>query len=148
MENHMAIRAVQDQNDARGTARLLARTAKRTLEHPTDSAGGRVALAGLFRLIKAYRSHELMGFEYQPRHEQALEGMTIVWQGESHVADLRTALNSALVETYQGTTEDAALESVERVLRSAAKKQPAEASELQQTTQFLGVLVQKLEASA
>lgn len=144
----MAIMAMQDQNDARGTARLLARTAKRTLEQSSDSTGSKVALAGLFRLIKAYRSHGLDGFEYQPRHEKALEGMTIVWQGESHVADLRAALNAALLETYQGETQDAALESLERVLRSAAKKQQAEPAELLQTTQFLGVLVQKLEASA
>jgi hypothetical protein len=138
--------AVQDQNDARGTARLLASTAKRTIEESTDTPGSRVALGGLFRLLKAYRSHRLAGFEYQPRRDPGLEGMTIVSPAESHVGDLRSALNSALGEIYTDTDQDAALESLERVLRSVANKKPPQPDELQRTTAFLGSFLQKLEA--
>lgn len=142
----MPIMAVQDQNDARGTARLLASSAKRSIEGRRDTPGSRVALGGLFRLLKAYRSHRLAGFEYQPRRENALEGMMIVSPTESHVGDLRSALDGALTEVY-GANQDAALESLEQVLRSIAKEGQAEPQDLQRTTQFLGSFLQKLEAA-
>ena len=143
----MPIMAVQDQNDARGTARLLASTAKRSLEESSDTPGSKVALGGLFRLLKAYRSHRLVGFEYQPRHDLGLEGMTIVPAGESHVGDLRTALDSALEEVYQDTDQDVALEALEQVLRSVANKTQPEPYELRRTTEFLGSFLQKLQAA-
>ncbi len=143
----MAIMAVQDQNDARSTARLLASSAKHSIEEFSDSPGSRVALAGLFRLLKAYRHHRLAGFEYQPRHEHVLEGMTIVSPAESHVTELRTALDGALDAVYQGTDQDEALESLEQVLRSVAGKQPTDPDELRRTAEFLQAFLHKLEVT-
>lgn len=143
----MPIMAVQDQNDARGTARLLASTAKRSIEESRDTPGSKVALGGLFRLLKAYRSHRLAGFEYQPRHDHGLEGMTITPAGESHVGDLRSALRGALDEVYRDTDQDTALRALEQVLRSVANKEQLEPQELRRTTEFLGSFLQKLQAA-
>jgi hypothetical protein len=140
----MAIMAVQDQNDARGTARLLAYEAMRSIEErDSKTAASRVALSGLFRLLKAYRAHRLAGFEYQPRRDNAYEGMTIVPAGESHVGELRSALHDALAEVY-GQNQEEGLEALEQVLRAVAQEAQAEPREVERTTEFLGSLLRKL----
>lgn len=141
----MPIMAVQDQNDARGTARLLAYEAMRSIEErDARTAASRVALSGLFRLLKAYRAHRLAGFEYQPRRDTAYEGMTIVPAGESHVSELRCALGGALVEVYGQNREEEGLEALEQVLRAVAREAQAEPQEVRRTTEFLGSLLRKL----
>ncbi|HEY0013826.1 MAG TPA: hypothetical protein VGB79_13365 [Allosphingosinicella sp.] len=136
--------AVQDQNDARGTARILAGEAMRSIEAcEATSAASRVALSGLFRLLKAYRAHQLSGFEYQPRRDHAYEGMSIAPGGESHVGELRLALERALTEVY-GQKPDEGLNAIERVIRAVAVEARPDTAELTQTTRFLGCFLQKL----
>jgi hypothetical protein len=141
----MPIMAVQEQNDARGTARLLAFEARRSIEErDAKTAASKVALSGLFRLLKAYRAHRLAGFEYQPRRDTAYEGMSIVPAGESHVVDLRCALGGALTEVYGQDREEEGLDAMEQVLRAVASDAQAEPQEVRRTTDFLGSLLRKL----
>ncbi len=144
----MSIMAAQDLNDARGAARLMATAARRSIEERRAStAASRVALGGLFRLLKAYRAHRLAGFAYQPRREGPQEGMAIVSPGESHITDVRDALQRALAEVY-GDNEEVGLESIEAVLRAVATDNSLEPNDVQRTSCFLGSLVKKLEAAA
>jgi hypothetical protein len=149
----MSIMAAQDLNDARGAARLMATAARRSIEERSIeeraaiSPASKVALGGLFRLLKAYEAHRLAGFAYQPRREGPQEGMAIVSPGESHIDAVRDALQRALAEVY-GENEAAALASIEAVLRDLAGKGSSEPDAVERTSFFLGTLVQKLEAAA
>jgi hypothetical protein len=137
--------AVQDLDDARGTAWILASAAKRSIEQrQAATPSGKVALGGLFRLLRAYRAHRLAGFAYQPHRDQTQEGMAIISPGESHVEELRGALQGALAEVY-GDNQDAGLAALEHVLRTVAKEADPEPQEVERTSEFLGSFLRKLE---
>ncbi|HEX8062523.1 MAG TPA: hypothetical protein VF535_04840 [Allosphingosinicella sp.] len=144
----MSIMAAQDLNDARGAARLMAMAARRSIEEQgASTAASRVALGGLFRLLRAYRAHRLAGFAYQPHREGSQEGMAIVAPGESHITAVRDALQRALAEVYEND-EEIGLESVEAVLRAVASENRLEPNDVRRTSCFLESLVEKLEAAA
>jgi hypothetical protein len=116
----MPIMAAHDQNDARGSARWLASTARRGLEEPPYASSHVSALNNLFRLLEAYRAHRFAGFDFEPRSARGPEALTLLPAVERHIVDLRVALDRAFDEVYQGQDRDQAVTSVEDVLRAAA----------------------------
>jgi hypothetical protein len=116
----MPIMAAHNQNDARGSARVLATTVKRCIEEDYAPTRHKSALNNLYRLLEAYRAHHFVEFEYQPRSPRGPEALTLLPPPERNVLELRTALDRAFDHVYHGRPLDEAVESVENVLRSIA----------------------------
>ena len=140
----MPIMAASDQNDARGSARVLANLVIKSIEGPRARDFNIAALNNLFRLLEAYRSHRFVGSEYEPRSARGPEVLTLLPPTERHVADLRRALSDALDVAYKGEHHEDALNSIENVLRSAAKKEPAREEERRRASAFLRAFVENL----
>ena len=114
----MPIMAAHDQNDARGSARVLATTAKRCIDSELAPSRYVGVINNLYRLLEAYRTHRFTGYEYEPRSERGPEALTLMPNADRHVLDLRAALEHALGEVYRDEHPDRAVESIEGVLRS------------------------------
>jgi len=110
--------AAHDQNDARGSARVLALTAKKCLDETYEPSKHRSTLNSLYRLLEAYRSHGFLGFEYEPRAPRGPEALTLLPRAERNVADLRLAFDRAFEEVYRERERGEAVQLVENVLKS------------------------------
>ncbi|MBR0794002.1 hypothetical protein JQ615_01220 [Bradyrhizobium jicamae] len=145
----MPIMAAHDENDARGSARVLASNVRKSIENAGGPPRHVSALNNLYRLLEAYRSHRFIGFEYQPSSPRGPEALTLLPPAERHVLDLRVALDRALEQAYQGLERDAALDQVEKVLRAVAYPQKGialEAKEKNQVSEFLRFFIDNLYA--
>ncbi len=60
----MPLMSVVDRSDARASARVLAKTAKRCIDGELAPDTHRVALNNVFRLLKAHNAHGFVGYEY------------------------------------------------------------------------------------
>src|SRR6266481_5845413 len=116
----MPIMAAHDQNDARGSARVLAATVKKCIEEDYAPSKHKSALNNLYRLLEAYRAHRFVVFEYEPRSARGPEALTLLPPPERNVVELRMALDRAFENVYRGRALDEAVDSVENVLRSIA----------------------------
>lgn len=115
----MPIAASSEQNDARGSAWLLAHMAKDFLEHPQPVASGAPVVSNMQRLLEAYRAHGFYGFDYRPRADTQAEAFSLLPPAERRVRDVKEALDTAFAAAY-GSNKDASLK-VTGVLNSMAK---------------------------
>lgn len=143
----MPIMAANDQNDVRGSARVLASTAKKSIEEDLASSRYVSALNNFYRLLEAYRSHRFIGFEYEPRSARGPEALTLLPPMDRNVVDLREALDLAFKEIYGDQDWNAAVDSVENVLRSAAfpeKEASAPKYDRERASAFLKTFIDNL----
>ena len=143
----MPIMAANDQNDARGSAVVLANTAKRCVDAVQAPAKHVAALNNLFRLLEAYRSHRFLGFEYEPHAARGTESLTLLPPMERHVLDLRDALDKAIGDVYSDEDKNSALDSIENVLRSVAypeKSLTSKESDRTRVSTFLETFIHNL----
>jgi hypothetical protein len=145
----MPIMAANDQNDVRGSARVLATTALACIERAHATPRHVPVLNNLYRLLEAYRSHGFLGFEYEPRPARGPEALTLLPSVERHVGDLKAALDVAIGQVYQDEDKDRAVESIENVLRSIAypdRKDVAADKDRRRASEFLGKFIDNLYA--
>jgi hypothetical protein len=112
--------AAHDENDARGSARVLASNVRKSIDNLDGPPKHLSALNNLYRMLEAYRSHRFLGFEYEPSSPRGPEALTLLPPAERHVLDLRVALDRALDHVYGDTEREQALDLVENVLRAVA----------------------------
>lgn len=143
----MPIMAVQDQRDARGTAWVLASTARRCIDEYSYEPADKVALNGVFQLLKAYKVHRLVAFEHEGRSPRPEAGLPAIPATERHIPGLRRALSAALNTAYGDKAEDEAIEVVETVFRLLARKEAAEPEHIRRTSAFLDCFVRNLQAA-
>lgn len=114
----MPIMAADDQNDARGSARILAATVRKGIEDEYAPSKHKSAFNNLYRLLEAYRAHRFVGFEYQPRSARGPEALTLLPPPERNVVELRLALDRTLDDVFNDRANG--IKSIENVLRSIA----------------------------
>lgn len=119
----MPIAAVQEYNDVRSSARLLARAATESLS--SDRAFERkVEMNNVYRLLEGYRAHAFSGLDGQDDgNADEVEVVTLLPAPERHFGDVRAALGLALRESF-GDVADA-IERVEAVIRAASYPEKA-----------------------
>ena len=128
LEKQMPITAAQEQNDARGAVRLLAKAAKDFIGDEPVALDKEVALNNVYRLLEAYKAHAFFGLEVPAVHfpGDTAETLTLLPPVERHVRDVRDALDHALSTTFGEQSAEQALELVEHVLRAVAYPQEHE----------------------
>lgn len=117
----MPIMAAQDQNDARGTVRLLATAAKDFLGDSAIALDRDVTLNNVYRLLEAYRTHPFFGLEVPLKStDDTPEALTLMPPPERHVDDVHDALQDALGASFKNSTPHESLDLIERVLKALA----------------------------
>jgi hypothetical protein len=146
----MPIMAAHDERDARGPARLIAVTAKQCIEEAKATSTEVPALNNVFRLLEAYRSHRFVGYDFEPRSSRGPEALTLLPSSDRHVLELRDAIGEAIEAVYGSGDTDAAIRSIEGVLRSVAypAKQTSVKEERDRASRFLGVFIEHLYPAA
>lgn len=115
----MPIAALNEQNDARGSAWLLARMARDSIDRPGSSPVNKPAMNSLYRLLEAYKEHGFFGFDHQPNGPATAESFTLNPPAERGFAQLKAAFAAAVEDAFgRGSTPDQAIASVEEVLES------------------------------
>jgi hypothetical protein len=143
----MPIMAAHDENDARGSARVLASAVRKCILGADGARKNLSSLNNLYRMLEDYRSHGFVGFGYEPPATRGPEALTLLPPTERHVLDLRVALDRALDEAYRGTNKEDALDNVERVLKSVAYPVPnsnVAEDDKRKVSAFLGVFIDQL----
>ena len=115
----MPIMSAQQQNDARGTTRLLALAASDSIRNASSAGSREVVLNNMYRLLEAYRVNTFFGLEPQakPFPSRATEMISLLPRAERHVKDVRIALEKALAVVFPGQPKDEAIGTIEKVLR-------------------------------
>ena len=145
----MPIMAAQDQNDVRGSTRVLASTAKRYIAHPPVDDRHVPAMNGVFRLLKVFRASRLQGYEYQPGIDRGPDAVYMLQTPSRHVAELRDALDRALSSAAGDRGQDVTIEAIQNVLRSSASKgDDIDDDGRRTTTEFLDSLLVQLTPAA
>jgi hypothetical protein len=143
----MPIMAAHDQNDARGSARVLATTVRKCIEEDYNPSRHKSALNNLYRLLEAYRAHRFGGFDYEPRSARGPEALTLLPPAEQNVVELRMALDQAFDNVYNGRVDEA-VDSIENVLRSIAypkmTRAPIESVDRERVSAFLKSFIENL----
>ncbi|MBD8471557.1 hypothetical protein [Sphingomonas sp. CFBP 8765] len=112
----MPVMAVADQNDARGSAQVLARTARKCIDGTLQASTHRIALNNIYRLLHAYRSHGFAGYSYASRTLRGPEALTLMPTPDRRVYLLADALERALSETYGNVPGGAVFDELDRVI--------------------------------
>jgi hypothetical protein len=115
----MPIMSAQQQNDARGTARLLALAARDSIRTKSDVASREVVLNNVYRLLEAYRANAFFGLEprARPFPARATEAISLLPRPGRHVREVRVALEEALAAAFPGQPKQEAIGVIEDVLR-------------------------------
>ncbi len=142
----MPIMAAHDENDARGSARVLANTVRKCMEIGKDPPKYASAFDNFYSMLEDYRSHGFVGFAYVQSPTRGPEALTLLPPAERHVLDLRIAFDRALKKAYGDTDKDEALDIVEKVLRAVAYPDTGAVSsnEKQKVKAFLGAFIDNL----
>ena len=144
----MPIMAVQDQNDVRGSTRVLAGTAKRYIaDLPADNRHV-PAMNGVFRLLKVYRASKFEGYQYQPGIDRGPDAVYMLPAPNRHFAELREALEQALAEAAHDQELDVTIDMIQDVLRRCASGGDVDAERRRTTTAFLDSLLIHLTPAA
>lgn len=140
--------AVQDQNDVRGSTRILANAAKRYIDHVPEDNRHVPAMNGVFRLLKAYRASQLQGYEYQSHIDRGPDALSMLPAASRHVADLRVAVKDALSDAAGDQDPEIVIDAIQQVLRGIVAKS-AEVDEDGRRTarRFLDSLLERLHAA-
>lgn len=122
----MPIMAVDERNDARGAAYLLASTARECIDNPKIAQECEIALNNVYRLLEAYRVNEFFGVEPPVKQNPrgVAEMLTLLPPAERHVKEVRDALDGAKKTIFKDQSKDDAIEAIEDVLRLVAYPQP------------------------
>ncbi|OEJ64082.1 hypothetical protein [Magnetovibrio blakemorei] len=122
----MPIMAVDERNDARGAAWLLASTARDCIDDPAKAVNPQVALNNVYRLLESYRMNPFFGLapEASSGSGDPLDALSVMQPIEQHIGEVKSALDQAIGEVFAGISEEQAIESVEAALRSIAYPQP------------------------
>ncbi|QXQ06116.1 hypothetical protein KX816_18330 [Sphingosinicellaceae bacterium] len=136
--------SVVERSDARASARVLAKTAKRCIDGELEAKTHRHALNNLFRLLNAYRAHGFAGYEYQARSQRTPEKLTLMPSTDRHVVDLGVALDSALTEIYGEEDRGQAINHIDLVIRCVAKSDAPDEGERARTSRFLDAFIHRL----
>lgn len=115
----MPIMSAQQQNDARGTTRLLALAASESIRKKSDATSREVVLNNVYRLLEAYRGNAFFGLEprARPFPARATEAISLLPRPGRHVREVRMALEQALAAAFPGRTKQEAIGVIEGVLR-------------------------------
>jgi hypothetical protein len=115
----MPIMSAHEQNDARGTARLLALAARDSIRDPSSATEHEVALNNLYRLLEAYRVSAFFGMEPRARQfpPRVTEAISLLPRSKRRVRDVRVALEQAQAAVFMGQSKDDAVRLLEKVLR-------------------------------
>lgn len=113
----MPIMAAQDQNDVRGSTRVLASTAKRYIDHVPVDDRHIPAMNGVFRLLKLYRASRLQGYEYQRQMERGPEAVCMFPATSGHVSELTVALDHAVTDAAEERGADITIDVIQHALR-------------------------------
>jgi hypothetical protein len=146
----MPIMAANAQSDARGTAWLLASAAKDSISGgPEGASEWTDALNNTYRLLEAFRRNIFFGVRPPLKHRHAssdFELMTILPSGERHLAEVRDAMETALVASFAQTPKDEAVEKIVSVLRARLAPQKFQASQedKEKATLFFTELLKQL----
>ena len=141
----MPIMAAQDQNDVRGSARVLASAAKHYLDQLPADDRHIPAMNGVFRLLKVYKASRLQAYEYQPSIDRGPEAVYTLPNPSRHVGELRTALELALQDAGRDRTQDVTIQAIQDVLRQVASRAAVVDDKGRRTaTTFLNSLLQHL----
>lgn len=115
----MPIMSANEENDARGTARLLALVARDCIGDPGVAAAHEVALNNVFRLLEAYRANPFFGLEprVKPFPPRGAAAISLLPRAERRVKDVRVALERAVTAVFPGQSKEDAIRALENVLR-------------------------------
>lgn len=118
----MPLIASHSQKDARDAAWLLANTAKKCLEHPSEGPNWVDVLNNTYQLLDSYRSSEFFGMEAQPsRYARAMSGSEGSDNPAEHnISKVKDALDTSIDAVFSGKSRDQAIEELEDALRFVA----------------------------
>jgi hypothetical protein len=124
----MPIMSAQQQNDARGTTRLLALAASDSIHKRSDATSREVVLNNVYRLLEAYRANAFFGLEPRARRfpARATEAISLLPRQGRHVREVRAALEEALAAAFPGRPKEEAIGVIEDVLRGITYPQQFE----------------------
>lgn len=142
----MPIMSVVDRSDARVSARVLARTARRCIAGELEGTTHKVELVNLFRLLNAFRSHGFESYAYEPRSQRGPEALTLKPTVDRHVVDLGAALAEALRESYGPADQNEAINQIDKVIRRVAKSEELSDDARKATVRFLDSFIGHLAA--
>jgi hypothetical protein len=145
----MPIMSAHGQNDARGAAFILARTALECISNPALAGEREVTLNNVYRLIEGYRAD--IFFDTRRRAKKHAKGaagtLTLMPPSEQHIDEVRTALDLAMTKVFANSTKGKAFRFLEDVLRSIAYPQQfgkASRKDLNKAAQFFSEMLQNL----
>lgn len=144
----MPIAAVHEQNDARGSAWLLARMARDSIAKSGTARVNAPAMNSLYRLLEAYKAHDFFGFEHQARAGEDADSLSFAPPAERGFAELKAAFAKAREEAFgAGSSVDQAVLAVENVLIAVTypKRQQAKPEECARAIVFLDSFIDSLE---
>jgi hypothetical protein len=126
-ERKMPIMSAHGQNDARGTARVLALTARDCIRDPAKASVQKVTLNNVYRLLENYRVNAFFGLQ-PTRHlpPRKTETISLLPRAGRNVKDVRVALERAVDSVFAGQTKAEAILAVETVLRGIANPEKFE----------------------
>lgn len=142
----MPIMSVVDRSDARASARVLALTAKRSIDGQLEGRTHRTELVNMLRLLNAYKAHGFGGYEYEARSPRGPEALTLMPTADRHVVDLKFAIDDALKVTYGEGDKDEAIDQIDVVIRCVALAEPPEEDARNRTIRFLDAFIDRLLA--
>jgi hypothetical protein len=144
----MPIAAVNEQNDARGSAWLLARMARDSIERSNDGLVNEPAMNSLYRLLEAYKAHRFFGFDHQPDARDEAEGLSFAPPAERGFAELKAAFAKAQEKAFgAGSSVHESVSEVEDVLVAVTypKRQKASSKARARAILFLNSFIDSLE---
>lgn len=114
--------SANEQNDARGTARLLAIVARDCIVDPGSAASHQVALNNVFRLLEVYRVNPFFGLEPRIQHfpPRGTAAISLLPRAERRVKDVQVAFDQVVGAVFPGQSKDEAIRVIETVLRAVA----------------------------
>jgi hypothetical protein len=149
---NMPILATESRDDARGSARILALKASACLANRDSGASKEVVLNNVYRLLEAYKNDVF--FEAGAANsESSLESSDFFseYSRETHLADVRGAITSALEAVFGTRSVAQIIGRVEDVLRSVAypDEYPSKSTEELKTTEnFFDKVAMNLSTNA
>jgi len=145
----MSIMSAYAESDARGTAWLLADTAKRCLADSALAEKLGYSLNNTYRLLETYRHNQLSGFRKIASRSASgtSELFSTAASSEQHLIEVKEAVEGALVAVFGAERIPQAIDRVEAVLRSTAYPQKSEVDsrEKELVVKFFDELVDRLQ---
>lgn len=142
----MAIMAASEWSDDRSTTLLMAQKALECLQDPKKVPAAATLLNNVYRLLEAFKGNPFFGYvPEEPVETPDLDWATVAM--EPHVADVRYAIEEALKAVFSGQPMEAAIGTVENVLRGmvAPEKFPApKKADRERAAEFFSALSQRL----